>query len=353
MLQGAIGQKHKLILGLVFAVIFFCYVPPLKAAPDDVKDAEFIKEAQKEGKVVFYGSLPVADTVVIVDKFQKKYPFIKVDLVPLHNAQILNRVLAEQKAKKNTADVVNLKGDVIHLMQKMGLLARYLSPERKFFADGFKDKEGYWTDLYPTVLSVVYNTRMVSPQEVPMTYQDLLKPQWKGKIGFNPLQYMWSEAVMQIMGKDEGLKYMEALARQNLIVRESGTLNVMLTAAGEIAMALPINADRIWAAKAKGAPVDWARLKPYFGDLHPLAMAANAPHPHAGKLFIDFCLSDGQELMNASGYIPARKGLKSPIRSEEIVTMDPVLGEKTVYYQKLVRTIFSNKLSFNTKSKSQ
>jgi len=77
MRQGVSVQKHKLILGLVFALIFFYHVPSLKAAPDEVKDAEFIKESQKEGKVVFYGSLPVADTVAIVDKFQKKYPFIK------------------------------------------------------------------------------------------------------------------------------------------------------------------------------------------------------------------------------------------------------------------------------------
>ena len=343
-LHDVFGQKHKLILGLVCALIFCCNAPPLKAASDDLKDAEFIKEAQKEGKVVFYTSILAPDAMALVEKFQKKYSSLKVDLYRLNNTGILTRMLAERNSKKNTVDVIVLKGDAIHGLQKNGLLSRYLSPEREFFPDRFKDKEGYWTDLYITVHCIVYNTRLVAPNEVPNTYQDLLKPRWKGKIGFNPDNYMWPEGVMQIMGKGEGLKYLEALARQSPIVRDGGTLNTMLTAAGEVALALPINSNNVDTVKAKGAPVDWARLKPFYGDLHPIALAANAPHLNAGKLFIDFCISqEGQMVMAEVGKIPSRSGLKSKtVRSEEINAIDPAL-EKTEYYQKLIRQIFVKK----------
>ena len=340
--------NHKtiiLVLTLGFATFLAGSVPVWAAASEDIKATESKREAEKEGKVTFYTSFTLQDSMAFVDRFQKKYPLIKVELNRSNNTQLLNRLLAEQRAKKNTLDVVISKADVIYFLQKSGLLARYLSPERQFFTDGFKDKEGYWTDVYLTVHTVAYNTRMVAPQEVPTTYQDLLKPQWKGKIGFNPNNYMWPEGVMQIMGKEAGIKYMEALARQNPIVRDGGSLNVILTAAGEVALALPINANLVEKEKIKGAPVDWARLKPYYADAYQVAMANHAPHPNAAKLLLDYFISqEGQELMVALGNVPARKGLKSRIaRPEEITTFSPALGDKIDYYNKLLKQIFANK----------
>lgn len=348
MIHFVIGQTHKFIIGMIVVLTFLSpgYLPNPAVAADDFSNAEVKKEAQKEGKLAFYTSFVLTDAMVFIEKFQKKYPFLKVDLYRLNNTQILTRVLAEQRAKKPTVDVITCKGDTIYFMQKNGLLGKYLSPERKFYADGFKDKEGYWTDVYPTVHCVVYNTRMVAPNDVPVTYQDLLKPRWRGKIGINPNNYMWQEAILQIMGKEEGLKYLEALSRQNPIVRDGGTLNIMLTAAGEMAMAVSVNANLVEKEKAKGAPVDWARVKPYFGDLHPIALTAHPLHPNASKLFIDFFLSqEGQELMVDLGNVPARKGLKSKIvRSEDIIPIDPALGEQMEYYQKLMKQTFARKM---------
>jgi iron(III) transport system substrate-binding protein len=287
--------------------------------------------------------LALPDAVAFVGKFNKKYPFIKAELNRLGNIKLLNRILMENRAKKNIADVMTCKGDAMYLLQKRGILAKYDSPERKYYDERFKDKEGYWTDVYPTVHSLVYNTRMVSPEDAPVTYQDLLNPKWKGKIGVNLNNFMWSEVLMRIMGKEKGIEYLEALAKQNPTVREGSTISIMLVAAGELAMAVSVNANLIENHVAKGAPVKRARLKePYYGDLHPIALTANAPHPNAGKLLIDYFLSqEGQEFMVEVGKIPARKGLKSPlIRSEDITPLDPALGAKTDYYQKLMRNIF-------------
>ena len=40
------------------------------------------------------------------------------------------------------------------------------------------------------------------------------------------------------------------------------------------------------------APLDWARVEPIFGTPRGIALAANASHPNAGKLFIDYWLTD-------------------------------------------------------------
>lgn len=335
------GKNHRFILVVVWIIVFMflSYLPSLAAVPRDLGGVDLEREARKEGKLVFYTSFTMAEAVAIVDSFQKKYPFIKVELYRLSNEQILTRVPAEHRAGRNTVDVIQLKGDGISFFKKNGMLSRYASPERKFYADGFKDKEGYWTDTFTSVYSVVYNTRMVPPQDVPATYKDLLRPQWKGKIGFNSNNHMWAEAVMQIMGKEEGMKYLEALSRQKPIARAGGTITVMLTAAGEYAFAVPVNDSQAEPVKIKGAPVDWVGLKPYYGDLHPISMVANAPHPYAAQIFIDYFLSqEGQTMVMKLGKTPSRKGLKSKIRVEEINAIDPTLDGE--YYKKLMKQIF-------------
>ncbi len=345
MLKAVTRQKYQFSMGfiLVFALIFFGAMAPLTAAADDARVAELKKKAREEGKLVFYTSLALPDAMALGDKLKKKYPFFKTQVNRLSNTKLLNRVLAEYRAKKRLVDVITCKGDAIHLLQKKGVLTKYHSPERKFYADAFKDKEGYWTDAYPTVHTLVYNTRMVAPNEAPTQYEDMLKPKWKGMLGINSNNYMWLEVIMQIMGKERGMKFLEDLAKQDPMVRAGSTLNITLVAAGELAMVASVNANLVEKHKVKGAPVEWAKIKPYYGDLHPAALVANAPHPNAGKILIDYILSQtGQELMIGFGKIPARRGLQSNlIRSEEITPIEPALGEKTNYYMGLMRKIFA------------
>jgi ABC-type Fe3+ transport system substrate-binding protein len=59
--------------------------------------------------------------------------------------------------------------------------------------------------------------------------------------------------------------------------------------------------------KREGAPVDWVPLDPVYGNLNPMGLSARAPHPSAGKLFIDFVLSKGgQEAIRAQRRVPDR-----------------------------------------------
>jgi iron(III) transport system substrate-binding protein len=75
------------------------------------------------------------------------------------------------------------EGTVLHALKDKNLLVKFDSPERKAFDACFKDKEGYWTDIYPTVHSIPYNTKLVAQKDLPKHYTDLLDPKWKGKVG--------------------------------------------------------------------------------------------------------------------------------------------------------------------------
>jgi hypothetical protein len=65
-----------------------------------------VKAAEQEGQVVVYKIAHDSEW----QAFQKRFPKIKVTLVPGSAAQILQRLMAERRAGKFLADVVRLGG---------------------------------------------------------------------------------------------------------------------------------------------------------------------------------------------------------------------------------------------------
>ena len=282
-----------LILSLGFAASVFA------AEPKDKGEAE--------GRVVFYTTSNAADAKALTDSFKRIYPKIDVQFERSTDSQLMEKILTEARAGKPLWDVVSTTGYYGYLLKKRGLLANYDSPERRYFRDGFKDPQGFWTSTYTTYAVFGYNTRFVSKANVPRTHEDLLKPAWKGQIGLEGRGYEWFTATISGMGREKGLSYMRALAAQNPGARIGRTLLAQLVAAGEFSGTLTAYIHNFDTLKTSGAPVDWVALAPSFANLHPVAINAKAPHPNAGKLFVDFMLSQkGQEVLRALKRIPDR-----------------------------------------------
>jgi iron(III) transport system substrate-binding protein len=103
---------------------------------------------------------------------------------------------------------------------------------------------------------------------------------------------LWYAAVLEILGKEKGQSFLQRLARQQPVFQGSKTLMMQLLCAGEVALAFPVNFNQANEAKKKGCPSDWVVIEPQ--TQRPpfvIAMAQNAPHPAAARLFIDFVLS--------------------------------------------------------------
>ena len=147
----------------------------------------------------------------------------------------------------------------------------------------------------------------------------------------------------QKWGKEKTQRYMRALAKQDIQLRNGQTLIAQLMAAGEFSVAMVL-AHRIEKMKEQGAPVAWVTtLDPVTASLHPIGIAAKAPHPNAAKLFVDFILSkDGQQLLLSIERTPARPGIdtKMEARKLKLFPMPPELGERYEQFQKEFREIF-------------
>lgn len=266
-------------------------------------DASSVEKAKEEGKLVFYAAMNAEDSGKVLKGFEKKFPQIKVELFRTGAPKMLQKILTERRAGKTFADVVLGFGYIHYQLGQQGLLARFDSPERGAFSAQFKDNDGYWTNVFPIVHTIAYNTKLVAPTDLPARYADLVQPKWKGKAGMNSNNIMFLAAMLHFYGKEKGMDFLKKLAAQNPQVRAGGSLVVTLVAAGEFPIAFSINENGVERIKEQGGPVDWIRLAdPLFGETVPIGIMAGAPHPNAARLFVDYVLSkEGQELFRTSG----------------------------------------------------
>jgi iron(III) transport system substrate-binding protein len=102
------------------------------------------------------------------------------------------------------------------------------------------------------------------------------------------------------------MTYLRALAKQN-ITQIGGSARAVTdqAIAGEYPVVLQIMDHQPVISARRGAPVDMIQMSPAMGILNVAGVLKDAPHPNAGKLFVDFLVSpEGQQLFRKEYYIP-------------------------------------------------
>jgi iron(III) transport system substrate-binding protein len=307
-------------------------------------ESSFYAKAKEEGQVLLYTSLAASDTKAFHNLFEKEYPGVKLEIYRASNTTLLQKILTESSTGNEFADTVMSQDSALYVLKGKDLLAKFESAERAAFEARFKDKDGYWTDVFPTVHAIPYNTQLVAAADVPRHYTDLLDPKWKGRLGLNRNNYIFIAALFDFYGKEKGEEFLRKLAAQNPQVRSGGTLTATLVGAGELPIALPVNANNVENVKEKGSPVDWARIEdPLYASPSVASVMAHAAHPNAARLVVEFSLSkEGQELMAKVGKVPARSDVKPQIGIDRanLRIIPSEESAKTAYYQKMFDDLF-------------
>jgi iron(III) transport system substrate-binding protein len=269
--------------------------------------------AKKEGKLTFYTTGILVQTVrPIVDAFQKKYPYIKVEVWRAGTQELLPRFQQEFSAGKYTADVIELTQAGGVMLQEASLLQPFYSSELASVEEGAVSKGptgAFTAGHYQSGISLGYNTKLLKKDEVPKTYQDLLNPKWKGKIAMagSNTGTSWIGAALETYG--EG--FIEKFAGQKITVHQVSARALLdMIISGEILMSPTILDSHVNKSKKEGAPCDWAPLEPVAAYIGQIMLPKNSPHPNAAMLFIDFDLSyQGGQLYVANGYNSPRKDI--------------------------------------------
>ena len=284
----------------------------LYQGPD--REQILIEGAKKEGSVTFY----IANTTlkqVILERFPKKYPFIKPELWRSSAPPALKRIMEEYRGKHYIVDAVGSSSAIVNILAREGILQEYDSPELRSYPDAVmkKGEKGiYFCSHREIYLGMGFNTTLVSPAEAPKTYEDLLDPKWKGKMSICGTEtgVHWIGVAVQAKGRD----FIEKLTQQDVKVQNvSGKALFNMCVSGEVPLSPSMYNSAFTVAKKQGVPVEWYPLEPVYAHTSFVGLATKAPHPHAAMLLLDYTLSkEGQEaLVEVGGLSSARTDVVS------------------------------------------
>ena len=304
------------------------------------QDAKLVDAAKKEGgKIVVYGSLE-NDTMDLISTAFKKKTGLDVDFWRDSANKVTDRVAAEFRAGKPQADVVLTTTSTMRLSQRDGLLAKYDSPSAKAFPKHVID-----ANLGPayrsTVIGVVYNTGIIKPAEAPKSLEDITRPQYRGKVVFpDPSQHtttaQWLASLHKIMGNEKADKFIHDLAASKPLLVPSLTPAGERITTGETPIGVAFLKNVVFYGR-NGVPLDYVRSEKFMGDGQSITLAAKAPHPSAGKAFVDFFLGEESlKIMANIGEFVTRKGIYPPLPdANKIQLVDMIDMDKEAFSQKM------------------
>jgi iron(III) transport system substrate-binding protein len=282
--------------------------------------------AKKEGELTLYTTIAEKDLPAIIKPFEQKYG-VKVNVWRAGTDKVLQRTVTEAQARKYTVDAVHFGSPEMEALSREKILQAVSSPVHKDLQPGSVPAHKEWAATILSVWVQAYNTQVVKKSDLPRTYQDLLDPKWKGKLGIEAKNDDWFATVVHLMGGEkQGLEYFQKLVATNGISpRQGHTLLTNMVVSGEVPLALTVYNYMPEQAKKKGAPIEWFVLEPAIARSNAVGIARNAPHPNAALLLYEYLLGpDGQNAMASVDYVPTNSKVESPLKGMKIVQTDPV-----------------------------
>jgi ABC-type Fe3+ transport system substrate-binding protein len=281
----------------------------LYAGPD--REQRLIEGARKEGQVVIYTALILNQAMrPIAEGFGKKYPFIKLATWRADSEDIVQKAVAEVRANNVVADVIEGTGAGEQAVEA-NIAQPYYAPAVAGFAEPYRNRAGLWVPTRLSYYGIAYNSKMVPPDRVPKSYDDLLDPRWRSKmawrIGSATGTPLFLTNLRLAWGEEKAGAYFDKLKDQKIVNFGAGSARTLVdrVIAGEYAIALNIFAHHPLISKGKGAPVNSQLMDPVAATAATMSVVKGLHHPHAAMLLADYILSkEGQGILARAEYFP-------------------------------------------------
>jgi iron(III) transport system substrate-binding protein len=265
------------------------------------QDAALVQAARKEAKVVWYTSLAIPSSTAIAHYFQNKHKGIEVEVHRTGSQRVLQRTMQEATAGIKNVDIIHTS-DAGHfeLLKDKGLLFKFTPAGVGGFPDGFKDKAGFYYGMRATLSVIAYNPKAVTEKDAPKTWKDLLNARWSGKLvtahpGYSGIIMTHVLALVNAYGWD----YFRDLAKNKVHITQSANDPAGVVASGE--RPVGVNGAEYFYYKTlkQGNPIKIVYPKEGVPlVVSPVAIAKDAPHPNAAKLFTEFIFAkESQQLL--------------------------------------------------------
>lgn len=315
-----------------FTTLLFLFVLAfgmLVACAEDTDGQAGSGDGSSGGAITLYSP----ETPDLTKELAEKYEELYGEKVNVHYAGtnvLVNQMMAEKENPQ--ADVWYGGGGILPFESAVdrGIITQYIpesAEDWEVVENGIKMKheDGYYVGTELFVLGFSYNTELVSEEEAPKTWEDLLDPKWEGKIQFpNPaasgtatlmvLSYMMQH------GEEEGWEYFKQLASHANSVPDSGSAPTKAVAMGEAHIAVGFD-FMAYELQANGETVDFIVPDKTPILVNPATLVEGGPNPEGGKKFMDFLLEEEAQQILADWYhIPINPEVesKTPLNVESL-----------------------------------
>ncbi len=264
-----------------------------------------------KGEVVVYTSRAEALFKPVIEAFNAAYPDIKVTVLNGSNSELAARILEERANPK--ADVL-VNSDILTMenLAAEGVFAPNNSPAVMAVPADYRADDGSWVALTLRARVIMYNTDLVSLEELPKKMVDLADPKWKDVIGSANSTNGAMMAQLVIMrnqlGEPATEAFIQGLLENNAQFFGGHTDVRKAVGAGELKLGL-VNHYYYHLSKAEGAPVGVIYPDQEDGGLGLMVNSTNAgiikggPNPEMARIFVDFMLSPaGQKIYAERNY---------------------------------------------------
>ena len=263
-------------------------------------DADLIAAAQEEGELVVYGSCEEDYLAAATRHFEELYG-IKTQYQRLSTGEVAPKI--EEEGENVSADVwFGGTNNPYDEAAAKGLLDNSYVPANAAHLtnDMYKNPDGYWYGIYTGILGFMANKDELDRLglEAPKTWDDLLKEEYKGLIWLSNYNTAGTaklvvNTMLQMKGKDEGVKYLVDLDKNIQVYTKSGSGPSKNVGTGECVIGIGFLHDGIYQIVDNGyenieliIPADGTTC-----EIGPVAIFNHAKHPNAAKLFMEYALS--------------------------------------------------------------
>lgn len=314
-------MKAKFVIAigwLVFAVNFgllFVSSPARSQSSGSAEWERIVAAAKKEGKLV--AGIPASADLrkQIEATFKAKFPGIELELMPSRGAQNARKIADEYKAGIHNTDLsIGGTDTMLYGFVEPGIAEPFepfmVLPEVKdpkqwwgghIWGDNKSGKRLIYSFGAFTSDNLWYNTELVKPEEI-RSYDDLLQPKWKGRIGLlDPRNPGCGHSTWTFFWMIKGEDYLKKLVQQELLISTNQRLLGEGLAKEKIALTIGISYYTLEpfikaALPVKALPVTKEGTYTSNGS-QTITIVKNPPHPNATKVFVNWLLSkEGQEM---------------------------------------------------------
>ncbi len=279
--------------------------------------------AAEEGIVVSFDTGPTwANWAAQFAAFKKRYPNVEMTYNDLGSAATV--VALEKARNRPQADTAYYFAASAVDAATRGVVAPFKPVNFEKLPGVFRHPDGQWFTIHSLTIAFLVNTKLV--RNVPRSWADLLKPEYRNSVVYldprsTGVGQVLTFAAAYANGGDvntvqPGIDYLARLHKAGNVQRVEGTTPYAKFVKGEIPIWISYENDGLKAKYTDGMgdavavviPSEASAAAPYA-----ISLVKNAPHPNAGKLWLNFIMTEMGQGIFAQGFVrPAVPGVKLP-----------------------------------------